>query len=1347
MLNRRLFNLALLLTLLVGFLPAPSRTEAVANNSQTLDLNFGASTIQKVKGSYYFDKSSLNVAVPISTSRTIKNYTYTINGVSKTINGPVSGNKINFTADGKETTIFGEGFSNPGFVAERTQDGKGWTIGATDPDTGRIYSIKYAPMSGSGCFTGSVSGCPGLIPVSGSDLRNNNSTVTIPNNILRFSNGDAYSYSKDVPPVDNMYLVKGSFDSTERVPWTSIVSCSVTITGATPSLGGVTVMEYGAGNCGKGKLKAHRALISTGAEGSDYENVNNGKSGLKIMRNYFMNILTSWKATTYAYQGTITINYEPPAPNKNGFTGDFDILPANTITYGDTFKFHPRDIETTGICTFQSLKFRITRGTLVFEGSSITSKTTDDVYTSAKYPYVIQSGSTHDVYMQINTSCGSDWIGPQPLEVMSPGSGSTPTPVPTSGPTSTPTPTPDNKPPVARISWLKSGTTNQVAAVAQNSIVDVKVMEKSDPDGDEVTVKDWDFDSGTDWLKSKGEAFGGGPYEGINGFAGIMATELGAHTIKMTVQDTKGATYTTSATLNVVDAKPVAVIRAPINVVEGRALPSPIDGTLSYSPLGLQITEYDWTNKADRYYTPGNEIVRLRVKDEEGRWSDIAQKTIEVLPDLPPIDTLAVPTEGTRLGTSAIQSGAYSPDYDQIVSHKIEMKYDAANDGFANDSWQIVVNGNGDAESFTFTPSRVGKYLFQETVCEDFGKCGNTNGQPESERTLNVTNLAPTADVKTESDVTDPPSATPMLMTDLFNTGRFFNLAKGTVGDKSSWKLENGVLKTKIKTPLRNVGQAHKPFTSDYQNGVPFYFQGFKDNGTLTEYGETYGFENRVATPFYSMQSNPTTNQLFIPGLSGSVMGWIEDDKYTYIMTQPDRYYYNDQTIYVYDKSFNLIWSKTIPYTPLENQRWVYGSSIDMIHFTEVYHTSEQVMRVHDNTLTVTVMDKNDPAKEFFIGYNRDTGAESFKIPISAYGRTFIGPDGYLLGTKKYDFNGNDTGITFTGLNADRAFTSFKYNYFYGNSAGNGSYSYVMFNPNMTPKASYGNNWSNGDQDHSQPYFIGTDSSGNLIGAGSGDHLNVPPYGAQTRIYKLAPNGALTYSQFPNYRFDGDDLTSVLLALDYKDHVWFSGASYDAHDVKVYDESANLLKTIPFRMPEIRPGNQGVVCRAQYGFVGADGLVTIMGMCMDTAVGPWAVYIKYMVIDPNDFSVVVEGNTPNMAMYSYPWTDPGTGFPTLIHPHDDQTFILEFRDYSRAFYILKTNGATPRPKIVDAGESTPDLITGSFVAANQTLKASLKAGAPDGKGTGFAYRIRDDRNYYSVEWEANELRVKKDGER
>ncbi|WP_271750280.1 fibronectin type III domain-containing protein [Cohnella sp. JJ-181] len=1053
------------------------------------------------------------------------------------------------------------------------------------------------------------------------------------------------------------------------------------------------------------------------------------------MRNYFMNIKTSWQATTYAYQGSITINYEPPPPNTNGFTGDFDILPSHSITYGDTFKLHPREIETTGTCTFQSVKFRITRGTLVYEGTAIASKTTDDVYTSAKYPFVIQAGAEHEVYMQIQTSCGSDWIGPKTLNIQNNGGGGTPTPAPTSGPT----PAPDNKPPVARISWLKSGTTSQVAVVALNSVVDVKLMEKSDPDGDEVTVKDWDFDSSSEWLKSKGESFGGSPYEAINGFAGIAATELGAHTIKMTLQDTKGATYTTSATLNVVDAKPVAVIRAPINVVEGRALPSPIDGTMSYSPLGLQITEYDWTNKADRYYTPENEIVKLRVKDEEGRWSDLAQKTIAVLPDLPPIDTLAVPSEGTRLGTSTIQSGAYSPDYDQIVSHKLEMKYDAANDGFANDSWQTVVNGNGDADSYTFTPSRVGKYLFQESVCEDFGKCGNTDSQAQATRTLNVTNLAPTADVKTESDVTDPPSSTPMLMTDLFNNGRFYNMAKGAVGDKSSWKLENGVLKSKLKTPLRNVGEAHKAITSDYQNGVPYYYQGFSDNGTLSDYGETYGFDNRVATPFFSMQSNPSTTQLYIPGLTGSVMGWIEDDKYTYIMTQPDRYWYNDQTLFVYDKSFNLVWSKAIPYTPIETQRWVYGSYIDTIHFTGQYYTSEQVMRVHNHTLTITVRDKNDPAQEFFIGYNRDTGSESFKIPSETYGRSFIGPDGYLLGTKKYDFNGNDTGITFPFLQADRAFTSFKYNYYYGNSNNN----YVMFNPNMTPKADYGNNWANGDRDHTQPYFIGTDSNGNLIGAGSGDPLYGPPYGGQTRIYKLAPNGALTYAQFPNLRLDGDDLKMTLLALDYKDHVWFSGSSYDAHEVKVYDESANLLKVFPFRMPELRPGNPGVICRSQYGFVGADGLVTIMGMCLDTqAPTGQAVYFKYLVIDPTDLSVVVEGNTPNMAMYAYPNRNPGTGFPTFIHPHDDQTFIIEFRDNDRAFYTLKTNGATPRPKIVDAGESTPDLVTGSFVAANQTLKASLKAAAPDGKGTGIAFRIRDDRNYYSLEWEASELRVK-----
>ncbi|MEK0316979.1 hypothetical protein [Cohnella sp. 56] len=1020
---------------------------------------------------------------------------------------------------------------------------------------------------------------------------------------------------------------------------------------------------------------------------------------------------TDWEALTYAYEGSITINYEPPTTTPNpGFSGDFEILPDTTLTYGDTFKLHPKDITTTGSCTFQSIKFRIERDGKVYTGSAIASKTTDDVYTLAKYPFVMAAGGSHDVYMQINTSCGSDWIGPQELYLMGAGTGgggTTPTP--------TPTPTPgQNHPPTATIAWVKPGTTTPVSIVGVGSKVDLVITSMSDPDypDDWVDVDHWDFTGSTNWLKTVPDSFGGNIKQ--NGYSNVTAGEIGQHKVALTVKDLKGATYTAYATLNVADSKPVAVIRGPSTVIEGRPLPETYNGALSYSSIGLKIVDYFWTNVQTKYMTPGTETITLKVKDEENHWSDVTSKQLNVLPDQPPIDTLAVPEQGTRLGSVTIQSGAYSPDYDNIVSHKIEMKYDAGNDGFANDAWQTVVNGNGDADSYTFTPSRVGKYLFQETVCEDWGRCGNTNSQPEAQRTLNVTNLAPVANVKTESDVLEPSAPTPILMADLFNNGRFFNLSNGNVGDKSSWKLENGVLKSKVLKPLANAASPHRSMIGNYEDSGRY-----TTNGTMLIRGtndfeaySTFGLENPVQMPFASMQSAPSFSQMWLP-IDGPIIGRASDEKYTYIATRPSM---STGTLYAFDKAFNLKWSKAMP-----NAFYIEGE-ISRANYVTISSTR---LLIHNGRLYVQMNDWNDSYKIWIQALDRDSGNLIAQTSYS-WLTNFVGnmsgesqlvglSDGVEAGGNKFDFNLNLL-FNSSSISNRGAFKNISQT---GYALANQGYLqpvYLLNTRNMQymggPIAQY-----------NQLIPLGFDPAGNAVNYSSTENV----------ILKVAPNGVVTKKALPqsemHYYF-------IALGMDANGNVWFQDSLDTTYNVEaqtslvVFDQNGTLLKRMfPFTDARIH---------IDYMFVGADNLVTLMGADNIARIKGGGTYkVHYSVIDPNNYSVVVSGVTPDMER---------NRVPSWIEPVGDQAFMVEYADSianGNVQYLLKTTGAVRYPKTIDVGESAPTLITGQQVAANQTLKASLKAAAPDGRGTGIAFRIRDDRNYYSVEWEANELRVKK----
>lgn len=1283
----------LALLLILALLPLPPQIQkaasAGATNVQEVDLNFGTT---KIDGKAYLNNSTMaGVKISLWPGRKVASYKISHNGQTMTTGATVSGEYLILpTLNGQVTTVYAQGQSNPGYTVNRLSSGKQWRVAATDPENTKagLQVFDFTPVSGTGCVTGTISDCPGSIP------------STVPG-FLRYSNGDAVSYSADVPPPGDFYLKQ---DKTgPYIPDAAIVQNTVRITGATTSnlAPSVQVISFAAGNPGKGKLKVRRALNGSLFEGKDYDERPVG-SGAAIERKYKMTVDTKWQATTYAYQTKVTITYEAVDNSTSNATGDFDILPDQTITMGDTFKFHPHDIKVKSSCTFKSIHFVIERDGEIYTGSDIQSQTTDDVYTVARYPTVIKSGETHLVTMIIKTSCGEDTVGPKNLDVLDPGA--TPSEPPSEPPAG------ENHPPFAKIEWEDPNTGLPVDRVKLGDTLNLRAVSITDPDGDILDLN-WDFTRSTDWLKSMSDTL---PPKSTR-YDGIQMTSQGVQTVYLTVTDPQGLSYTATTTVTVIDAKPVAVIDGPSRVKEKRPLPFPFDGSRSYSPFGRKITNYEWTNKADRYDTPGDVEITLRVQDEDGRWSEIAKHDLTVIPDQPPIALLSVPSEETRLGSVHVESASYSPDGDNIVSHVLELKYDAANDGFASDSWtKVPADENG---SYDFTPTRVGKYLFRETVCEDYGLCANSDVQPEAQRTVNVVDLAPTVSVETSSDTIGSPESTPLPMADLFNNGRFYSINTGNVGDKSNWKLENGVLKTKVRQPLMDVHDPHEPTSWDWRTDNTYHpvSEGLGDTSVYFD-STTFGLKNPIQTPFLSMQSAPTFQSLNLP-VSGTPLTMAADDKYIYVETNVN----NIGMVYALNKNLSLVWSQSLGAYPLAGYGFVYDKS-----------QPAQFASLILNNNKLYVQAQSDEYYYFQImELDRDTGTILNQVKYNwtqisnSGGGTIVGiKDGILLRGRKYDSSLNlqtDAGwIDILGTSGQRGL--------FIESNGSGSYGNALCIRdiasmtqvsciNLVTQNMYG------------LHYLGTDKNGNFILFSHAANYGDPNW--NYRLYTLTPSGTLTFVSLQQN--GGLYNATQILGIDSSDRLWFEVTEQDGTvDVAVFDMSGNLIKKFyPY------PGSKR--WHIKYMFVGADNLVTLMGVVNDTQT---AYKVVYSVVDPSSFSTVTTGITPSLI------TDRILA-PSYIRPIDDGTFIIEiaFADYYSSYsqmWLLKTTGGTSYPKVItDIGESTPDLITGANVEADKSLKVSLKAAAPNDKATGVAYRIQDDRNYYSLEFEANELRLKK----
>ncbi|ASS68810.1 MULTISPECIES: CARDB domain-containing protein [unclassified Paenibacillus] len=440
------------------------------------------------------------------------------------------------------------------------------------------------------------------------------------------------------------------------------------------------------------------------------------------------NVIDESNENNNSLQRTFTPGAAPiptPTPNKE-IKADFDVLPPS-IDYGDSFTVHPKDLQL-GSCAYTGHMYKFVRGS----NESVTEwlrSYSDTTYARSDYPRAIGQGN-HQVYMKVSTDCGAtDWIGPKPLEIKGPK---------------------DNHPPTFQIAWVKRGEpTKPIRQAMEGDILDLVVIQDPsvptpyDPDGDEFIFDGFDYTRGTPWIKSlKGKypTNEHGMYE--------VTMEKGTHTVYGTGRDQWGATAEASTFINVLSRSPIPIIKCPAAVIENHYIPAnQFDSSSSYSPDGTPVdhSRDEWQNKSTRYANgTGQDIivqVQLTVYDTRGRRSDSpAVCDIKVKPDLPPVAKLDVPALGIRNEPNIILNKSYSPDGDEIVTAKYKYKYDALNNGFADDPWQTLT---GTLKQVTFTGGKVGKYLFWTEVTEDYGQTGNTDNQTQSTLALNIVNNAP----------------------------------------------------------------------------------------------------------------------------------------------------------------------------------------------------------------------------------------------------------------------------------------------------------------------------------------------------------------------------------------------------------------------------------------------------------------------------------------------------------------------------------------------------------------------------------------------------------------------------
>ncbi|WP_176706661.1 PKD domain-containing protein [Paenibacillus hemerocallicola] len=549
-------------------------------------------------------------------------------------------------------------------------------------------------------------------------------------------------------------------------------------------------------------------------------------------------------------------------PVNIGIDGDFDLVPS-TIRYTDNFQAVPKNFEIPSSCTYRYHQYRFIQNGVTWTTNNINGRTTTTSFLYPSYPDNLSIG-TSMVALQIYTSCGdTGWINEKPLVIQ---------------PSDKP-----NTPPEFRAGFFLENNrtgTDPVSTVILGSHVNLRIIDDPsstppspyDEEKDYPITWNWDFaGSTTSWIQGLSAQYGFDRRE--DHFYNIKADELGNFSIRVTGTDRRGEATSRMVFLNVIPPNPIAWCSAPSPVKANR----PVDqskflSTYSYSPSGSTINHSrdEWVNKQTSYSNLTDSdltaMVQLWVYDSGGLKSLApANCPIVVKPDQPPVGKVDVPPLGLRGHTYELFNKSYSPDSDVLTSASYRFKYDAANNGFEDDGWQWL---GGTMEKASFSPNRVGKYLFDVTVCEEYGKCADASAtQTVSLLVLDTINLAPTVSFdifgknqQPDVDVPSTFSAQMMMSWPLYDVNTNTQLPKRL----HSWSIQNGALASGLgKGMERKYDVSSQYYHGNGQTTYRPYFNYYSDNG--------FG-ANRI-TPYKGIDTVDTTTMqpVLVPSTVGGV--------------------------------------------------------------------------------------------------------------------------------------------------------------------------------------------------------------------------------------------------------------------------------------------------------------------------------------------------------------------------------------------------------------------------------------------------------------------------------------------
>lgn len=576
-------------------------------------------------------------------------------------------------------------------------------------------------------------------------------------------------------------------------------------------------------------------------------------------------------------------------------TGDFDILPSNTINYRDSFTLRPKNFVIPNACTYLYHEYRIEKDGIYWTSPRVGSQSADSGYSYSTYPPNIGVGSNF-IQIRITAVCGennqivdSGWTAGKYLHILSPAG---------------------NRPPEFSAGFFKeynrTGWVPDTEVVA-GTRVNLRIIHDPtkeppwpyDPDGDPITYT-WLFESSSSaWIRSLPQEYG--LWRNDEAHYNLIASEIGHHSVTVIARDPFGGESRRTAYINVVPPNPIPIIDGPAEVKENRPLPKPFDGSRSYSPAGYRIVEYIWDNKKNVYTKPGIEKITLDVVDSQGlRSLTPAVHTLTVLPDDPPVAVLEAEPLGIRGKTYSLYNKSYSPDGDKIVSAAYRYRYDADNNGFEDDEWVALP---GDLTKALLTPQKVGKYEIGLTVTEDYGKSATTT------RVVDVVNLAPSVSFEVEgrNDIPEPPPIQTGIPADVILANWTLFETNSTVRLQNRphmWSSESGKL-------LAGLG---KGMERQYAFNKSMYFgNNYTESYRLFPLLSDNGYGPNSLSPYRALVSRDASRSgpILLPGTGSSSRPFTTGEdyakltpaKFASLVRTNEQYIYFDQKVSEYDYS------------------------------------------------------------------------------------------------------------------------------------------------------------------------------------------------------------------------------------------------------------------------------------------------------------------------------------------------------------------------------------------------------------------------------------------------------------